>query len=65
MSGRRATRILSGEIRSGQGTFGSSMRIVPSKMGLSNRENLRGLGGGWRCGDGVHALSLDLARRCC
>lgn len=63
MSGRRATRNLSGEIRSGRGTFGSSMRTVRFEAGLSARENLRGLGGGWRYGDGVHALSLDLARR--
>ena len=53
MSGRRATRSLLGGIRSGQGTFGSSMRIAPSEAGLGGGEESGGLGGG-RCGDGIH-----------
>lgn len=40
MSVRQATRSLSGEIRSGQGTFGSSMRIVLFEAGLGGEGNL-------------------------
>ncbi len=51
-------RILSGGTRSGRGIFGSSMRIAPFERGFVDGAGLRELGGGWRCRDGVYALSL-------
>ena len=58
MSGRLATRNLLGEIRSGQGTFGLSMRIALFEARSGERKDLGSLVGGSKRGNGVDGSSL-------